>query len=84
MRSDIKYVDKNNQLQSVYETSWGWSTRSIGALIMVHGDDRRSGAYRRMWLLVECRDDPDRSAQGRRAGQSLSHCWLNLRRPDTE
>lgn len=35
----IKYVDKNNQLQSVYETSWGWSTRSIGAIIMVHGDD---------------------------------------------
>src|SRR5699024_6341167 len=35
----IKYLDKNNQLQSVYETSWGWSTRSIGALIMVHGDD---------------------------------------------
>ena len=36
---DIKYVDKNNELHSVYETSWGWSTRSIGALIMVHGDD---------------------------------------------
>ena len=36
---DIKYVDKNNQLQSAYETSWGWSTRSIGGLIMVHGDD---------------------------------------------
>ena len=36
---DIKYVDKDNQLKSVYETSWGWSTRSIGALIMVHGDD---------------------------------------------
>ena len=36
---DIKYVDKNNQLHSVYETSWGLSTRSIGALIMVHGDD---------------------------------------------
>ena len=36
---DIKYVDKNNELQSVYETSWGWSTRSIGALIMVHSDD---------------------------------------------
>ena len=35
----IKYLDKNNQLQSVYETSWGWSTRSIGAIIMVHGDD---------------------------------------------
>ncbi|MFI3171816.1 MAG: proline--tRNA ligase [Eubacteriales bacterium] len=36
---DIKYMDKNNQLASVYETSWGLSTRSIGAIIMVHGDD---------------------------------------------
>ena len=36
---DIKYLDKNNELHSVYETSWGLSTRSIGALIMVHGDD---------------------------------------------
>ena len=35
----IKYIDKNNEFQSVYETSWGWSTRSIGGLIMVHGDD---------------------------------------------
>ena len=35
----IKYVDKNNELHSAYETSWGWSTRSIGALIMVHGDN---------------------------------------------
>ncbi len=36
---DIKYIDKDNQLKSVYETSWGLSTRSIGGLIMVHGDD---------------------------------------------
>ena len=36
---DIKYLDKNNELHSVYETSWGLSTRIIGALIMVHGDD---------------------------------------------
>lgn len=35
----IKYVDKDGKLKSVYETSWGWSTRSIGALIMVHSDD---------------------------------------------
>lgn len=35
---DIKYADKNNELHSVYETSWGLSTR-IGAIIMVHGDD---------------------------------------------
>lgn len=36
---DIKYSDKNNELHSVYETSWGISTRIIGAVIMVHGDD---------------------------------------------
>lgn len=36
---EIKYLDKDNQLKSVYETSWGVSTRIIGAIIMVHGDD---------------------------------------------
>ena len=36
---DIKYLDKENKLHSCYETSWGLSTRIIGAIIMVHGDD---------------------------------------------
>ena len=36
---DIKYLDKENKLHSAYETSWGLSTRIIGAIIMVHGDD---------------------------------------------
>ena len=35
----IQYSDKNNELHEVYETSWGLSTRIIGALIMVHGDN---------------------------------------------
>ena len=35
----IQYSDKDNQLQYVHQTSWGLSTRVIGALIMVHGDD---------------------------------------------
>ncbi|GHU63234.1 proline--tRNA ligase 2 [Clostridia bacterium] len=35
----IRYSDKNNVLQYVHQTSWGLSTRIIGALIMVHGDD---------------------------------------------
>jgi prolyl-tRNA synthetase len=35
----IQYTDKNNQLQYVHQTSWGMTTRLIGALIMVHGDD---------------------------------------------
>lgn len=36
---DIQYTDKNNTLQYVHQTSWGMTTRLIGALIMVHGDD---------------------------------------------
>ncbi|MBR2696746.1 MAG: proline--tRNA ligase [Parasporobacterium sp.] len=36
---DMTYTDKNNQLQFVHQTSWGLSTRTIGAVIMVHGDD---------------------------------------------
>ena len=35
----IQYSDNQNQLQYVHQTSWGMSTRIIGALIMVHGDD---------------------------------------------
>jgi len=36
---DIKYLDKNNQQQYVHQSSWGVTTRLIGAIIMVHGDN---------------------------------------------
>ena len=36
---DIQYTDKDNTLKYVHQTSWGMSTRLIGALIMLHGDD---------------------------------------------
>jgi prolyl-tRNA synthetase len=36
---DIQFTDKDNTLQYVHQTSWGMSTRIIGAIIMVHGDD---------------------------------------------
>ena len=36
---DIQYTDKDNQLQYVHQTSWGVSTRLMGAIIMVHGDN---------------------------------------------
>ncbi|MCI9541356.1 MAG: proline--tRNA ligase [Lachnospiraceae bacterium] len=35
----IQYTDKDNQLKYVHQTSWGLSTRIIGAIIMVHGDN---------------------------------------------
>ncbi len=36
---DIQFTDKDNTQKYVHETSWGLSTRTIGAIIMVHGDD---------------------------------------------
>lgn len=36
---DMKFLDKDNTLKYVYQTSWGVSTRLLGAIIMVHGDD---------------------------------------------
>lgn len=37
---DIQYLDANNQLQHAWTTSWGLSTRFVGAIIMTHGDDQ--------------------------------------------
>ena len=37
---DIRFLDENNQLQYVWTTSWGVSTRMVGAIIMTHGDDQ--------------------------------------------
>jgi prolyl-tRNA synthetase len=37
---DIQYLDRNNELQYCWTTSWGLSTRMVGAIIMTHGDDQ--------------------------------------------
>ncbi len=37
---EIRYLDRNNQLQYCWTTSWGLSTRFIGAIVMVHGDEK--------------------------------------------
>lgn len=37
---DVKYSDKDNVENYVYQTSWGVSWRLIGGMIMVHGDDK--------------------------------------------
>lgn len=37
---DIKFLDKDGKQKYVWQTSWGVTTRLIGGLIMVHGDDR--------------------------------------------
>lgn len=37
---EIQYLDKNNKQQFCWTTSWGLSTRFVGAIIMAHGDDQ--------------------------------------------
>ncbi len=37
---NVKFLDESNKEQFVYQTSWGISMRSIGALIITHGDDK--------------------------------------------
>ena len=35
-----QFLDEKNELQYVWQTSWGVSTRMVGAIVMVHGDDK--------------------------------------------
>ena len=37
---EIRFLDDANQMQYPFQTSWGVSTRLLGALVMVHGDDQ--------------------------------------------
>ena len=37
---EIQYLDQNNELKYCWTTSWGVSTRMVGAIIMAHGDDQ--------------------------------------------
>ncbi len=37
---DIKFLNQNNELDIAWTTSWGLSTRMVGAIIMAHGDDQ--------------------------------------------
>src|SRR5216683_1500028 len=37
---EIRFLDETNQLQYPHQTSWGVSTRLLGAIIMAHGDDQ--------------------------------------------
>lgn len=37
---DIQYLDQKMETKNVVQTSWGFTTRSIGILVMIHGDDK--------------------------------------------
>jgi len=37
---NIQFLDEKNELQLVWTTSWGMTTRTVGAVVMTHGDDK--------------------------------------------
>lgn len=59
----IQYLDPNNVLQHAWTTSWGLSTRFIGAIIMTHGDDNglilppRLAPYQVVMVPIYKKDD---------------------------
>ena len=74
--ADIEFLDRDNIRKHPYGTSWGFSTRMVGATIMAHGDDYgpRPAAERgahpgRHRAHLPQRGGPRRGAGGDRAGR---------------
>ena len=67
---DVTYLDANGETQLCWTTSWGSTTRMIGGLIMVHGDDQglvvppAIAAIQAVVLLVRDEDGAGAAAEG--------------------
>jgi prolyl-tRNA synthetase len=89
---NIQYLDKNNTLQYCETTSWGLSTRMIGAIIMTHGDDQglilppRLAPYQ-VVIVPIYKNDAEKSAVlevAYRVFQELKAAGIRLRMDDRE
>lgn len=87
---DIHYLDTENALQHCWTTSWGLSTRMIGAIVMVHGDDQglilppRLAPYQ-VVIVPIYRSDEERAeivAEADRLAGELSGCRITVDRRD--
>lgn len=89
---DIQYLDTNNELQHCWTTSWGLSTRFVGAIIMTHGDDNglvlppRLAPYQVVMVPIY-RKDEDKTAvltATHRIQQELSDAGARVKVDDRE
>ncbi|HRQ40292.1 MAG TPA: proline--tRNA ligase [Chloroflexota bacterium] len=89
---DIQYLDTNNELQHCWTTSWGLSTRFVGAIIMTHGDDNglilppRLAPYQVVMVPIY-RKDEDKTAvltATHRIQQELSDAGVRVKVDDRE
>ncbi|HWQ05453.1 MAG TPA: proline--tRNA ligase [Longilinea sp.] len=81
---DIKFLDQNNILQHAWTTSWGVSTRFVGAIIMTHGDDHGlvlppKLAPIQVVIVPIARNDADRSIVMPVVEQVANELGLNFR-----
>lgn len=86
---NVQYTDKDNQLQYVHQTSWGVSTRIIGGLIMVHGDDSglvlppKVAPVQAMVIPIQQRKEGV-LAQAQRMKEALAEAGLRVKLDDTD
>jgi prolyl-tRNA synthetase len=89
---DIEYLDHNNKLQYCWTTSWGLSTRFVGAIIMVHGDDLglvlppRLAPYQSVLVPIFRNEDEKSQVMPvvARLGQELSAAGIRVKVDDRE
>ncbi len=88
----IQYLDTNNELQHCWTTSWGLSTRFVGAIIMTHGDDNglvlppRLAPYQVVMVPIY-RKDEDKTAvltATHRLQQTLTDAGVRVKVDDRE
>ncbi|GAP63418.1 prolyl-tRNA synthetase [Ardenticatena maritima] len=88
----IQFLDENNELQYAWQTSWGVSTRFVGAVIMVHGDDQGLRLPPRLapiqvvivpiWRKEQERESVEQSAQ--RVREQLENAGIRVHLDDRE
>lgn len=89
---DIQYLDASNSLEYCWTTSWGLSTRFVGAIIMTHGDDRGlilppRLAPTQVVMVPIYHDDGEKAAvmeDVQRMRQELSDAGISLKVDDRE
>lgn len=87
--ANISFTDAEGKQQFVYTTSWGLSTRLIGALIMVHGDDNgmrvppRIAPYQAAIIPIRQDNDQDEASlnYARELGQELNSLYFGENQP---
>lgn len=80
---EITFQDQNGEEQFVWQTCWGFSTRALGGLIMVHGDDQGLVLPPQVapvqLVVVPIYHDQEERKEVLETISQLEHCWNDLR-----